>query len=60
MFGGKPNDNIIVDKFKINVFNINMDNVIYKLQYRFKDKNKPTADFSFLDPKYFYTNYIFV
>lgn len=30
-----------------------MDNVINNIEYRFKDENEITADFSYLDPKYF-------
>lgn len=56
MFGEKSIDHVIVDpieKFKINVFNITMDNVINNLEYRFKDENELASDFSYLDPKYF-------
>ncbi|KAL4132834.1 hypothetical protein QTP88_009923 [Uroleucon formosanum] len=42
-----------VEKFKINVFYITMDNVINNIEYRFKNENDLTADFSYLDPKYF-------
>lgn len=56
IFGEKSVDNIIVDpveRFKINVFYITMDNVINNIEYRFKDENDLTADFSYLDTKYF-------
>lgn len=56
MFSEKTIDNIIVNpvkKFKINVFNITMDNVKNNLEYHFKNENELTKYFLYLHPKYF-------
>lgn len=56
IFVEKSSDHIRVDpaeKFKINDFNLTMDNVTNNLEYRFKNDNDFTADFLYLDPKNF-------